>query len=857
MRLYRLLLRLYPTSFRAEYGEQMCEAFAARRHMEPPLALWMSAIADVVANALRVQGEVLRQDVRWSVRGLRKAPGFAFTAVIVCALGLGATTGAFALLDHVLLRPLPFPRAGELVALYQTEFDRGNARTQLTPPNYEDWKAMNRTFASMGTYVPASVSVNFSGQGEPVRLDAIMADPELFETLQVRPVVGRVFTVDEERSGSVVLLSDTLASSLFGGAAAALGRTVRLNLQSYVVVGVMPQGFAFPYRDTELWMPLRRNIGAGAWADRRNHILNVIGRLRPGVSTAQARADLEVIGEQLARAYPAENARIGPELLALRDVMSPQSRMLVIGVFGAAFCLMLIACTNLANLLFARAVARRPELAVRLAIGAGSDRLVRQLLTESLILAMIGGALGLVLAVLARPMVPLLVPTALPIAALPELDWRVFGFAATLALTTSVLFGVGPAWRSTRNADFVSLRSRSAASGRDRLRAALVLAEVAATVVLLVATGLLLKAMWRVQAVDPGFDAAGVLTMRTWLPSTTPPVARREFYARVLSEARALPGVTSAGYISFLPMTFQAGNLPIVVPGATAMEETRAHTRFVTPDYFRTMGIPVLLGRDVTEADHAEAPPVTIISESLAQRLWPDLDPLGRELTLARIANWTVVGVVGDVAVRGLEQSSLPQIYFPADQLPVKAMGAFYAPNDFVARTAGDPLALTHPLREIVRRANPEQAISDVRLLEDLVGRQTASRRAQLAVLATFAGIAFVLAAIGIYGLLSFAVSMRTREVGVRLALGAERRDVLAMFVRQGLMLGVAGIVIGLSLAYGAARAMTALLFGVQPGDAAIYATAGLLAILMTLAGSLRPALCAARLDPAITIRRD
>ena len=851
MRLYKLLLRLFPASFRAEYGDEMCRVFARTLRDRGPGA-WLPAVADVAANSVRIHADLLRQDLRWTFRGLQRSPGFAVTAVAVAALGMGATTAGFALLNHVLIRPLPFPRAGELVTLFQTEFERGTARTQVTPPNYEDWKAANRTFVSMGSYVPAQISINLSGHGEPSRLYAIMAEPGLFETLQVRPAVGRVYSGEEERDGTVVLLSHRIASMLFGDAATAIGRAVRLNLQSFDVIGVMPADFMFPNRDTDVWMPLRRNIGSVAWADRRNHILNVVGRLAPEVSKEQAVADLQLITDRLAKAYPAENADVGAEVIGLRDVMSAQSRMLVMAVFAAAFCLTLIACTNLANLMYARAAARRQELAVRLAIGAGGDRLVRQLFTECLVLATMGGTLGLGLAAASRPLMLLMVPASLPTGALPALDWRVFAFAAVLALGTSVVFGVGPALRSTRTSSFQALRSRVIPGGRDRLRLNLVVAEVAATTVLLVATGLLLKAMWRVQNVDPGFDPKGVLTMRTMLPTTTPAAVRREFYARVLTESRALPGVTSAGYVSFLPMTFPAGNLVVTVPGLTAREEVRAHTRFVTPDYFKTMSIPLLRGRDVNERDVAGARPVAVISQSLAERLWPLQDPLGREFTLVRVS-WTVVGVVGDVAVRGLEEPSLPQVYFPSDQL--LPIGGIYAPNDFVLRAAGDPTTLAPALRDIVRRASPEQAVADVRLVDEIVAAQTSSRRAQLGVLSTFAAIAFVLAAIGIYGLLSFAVAMRTPEIGVRLALGAGRRDVVNMFVGQGLLLGAAGIAIGVPLAYAASQAMTALLFGVRPHDPWTYAGATVLAAAMIVAGSLRPAFRAASLDPAITIR--
>jgi predicted permease len=447
-----------------------------------------------------------------------------------------------------------------------------------------------------------------------------------------------------------------------------------------------------------------------------------------------------------------------------------------------------------------------------------------------------------------------LVPTGVPIDGTPQIDWRVVVFAVTLTLVTTVAFGAGPALRSSRSADVSALRSRGNASGRaDRLRAALVVAEVVGTVVLLVSAGLLLKAIWRVQAVDAGFRAAGVLTLKTVLPMSTPAASRREFYSQVISASRQMPGVTSAAYISFVPMTFGSGNFPVTAGSPdTAID---AHTRFITPDYFRTMGIPLLRGRDVNERDDQEPSlRVAVVGRSLAERLWPGQDAIGRQMTFGGLS-WDVVGVVGDVAVRGLEQPSIPQAYFPAGRVPPGL--EFYAPKDLVIHTTGDTTALVPGLRRIVQAIDPEQAISDVQTLEAVVAGQTVSRRVQLGVLATFAFTALLLAAVGIYGLLSFTVSMRTREVGVRMALGASRGEVLAMFLRKGATLGVAGVMIAVPVAYVAGRGMSALLFGVAPGDPAIYASASALAVLMALAGSVRPAMHAAGVDPVVTIQSE
>ena len=803
--------------------------------------------------------ETLLQDLRYGVRLLRRSPGFAFTAVAVMALGVGASAAAFTLLDHVLLRPLPFASPERIVMLYETQLANGVARTQTSPPNFLDWRAMSQSFEVMGGYISIRFPMNLSGHGEPVRIDTAVVESDVFRTLGVQPAAGRMLSDDDDRVGApdVVVLSHALASALFGGVQAAVGQTISLDDQTHSIVGVMPAGFAFPTPDAQLWRSLR--FTPPMLSLRNNHLLYAIARLRPGVSIEQARADMDVIAARLQRAYPKENARSGIGVADLRDTISPVSRTLVIGVFGAALCLMLIACTNLANLLFARAIARRHEMAVRAAIGAGRGRLLRQLLTESVILAGLGGAAGLLVALVGTPLLARLVPAGLPIGSSPVVDWRVFGFAAALTVATSVIFGVAPALDSSRRAEVDALRSRTAIGrSTERLRAALVVAEVVGAVMLIVGAGLLVKALWRVQAKDPGFRSAGVLTLRTALPVPryASAAARRDFYQRILANTRELSGVESAAYTSYHPMEMASGRLPITVPGIADDPVTapEAVIHFVTPGFFATLGIPLRAGRDIDERDTGDTAAVAVISESLARRLWPDQDAVGRQLkALGR--DRTVIAVAADTSVRALEGVSDAQIYFPAEQLG--GTSSYYAPKDLLVRTSGDPLALAPAVRKIVRDVDPAQAVSDVRPLSDILALQTAPRRDQLVVLGSFTAVAFLLAAIGIHGLLSFTVSARTQEVGVRVALGAERSTILQMFLRQGLVLGLAGVALAIPLAYAAARAMRALLSGVEPGDPLIYSVAIVLALLMTLAGSLRPALHAATIDPATTIRTE
>jgi putative ABC transport system permease protein len=569
-----------------------------------------------------------------------------------------------------------------------------------------------------------------------------------------------------------------------------------------------------------------------------------------------------VVAGLLETQYP-ENKQTTASVYLLRDDMPQQSRLLLLALSGAAICVLLIACANLANLLLARGLARQRELAVRAAMGAGRERLVRQLVTESLVLALAGGALGVLVAAAAVPLLARLVPASLPIAQSPSIDLRVLIFAGLVSGLTGIGFGVLPALRACRHSDFSALREGTRAGGghKERLRSLLVVAEVTASVVLLVAAGLLVRALWRIEATDPGFRTGGVLTLRTALPlpKYNETARRAGFYTQVLSGVRALPGVSSAAYISFLPMVMRGGIWPVIVDGKSVeTQRSGAHTaslRYVTPGFFATMGIPLHRGRDVGESDSMDAPFAAVVSESFVRRYWPDQDPLGRHFTMA-FHDRMVVGVVGDIRVRGLERNSEPQVYLPYRQVPDGWL-AFYPPKDLVIRSATGPGTLLPAVRRIIRGADAEQPVSDVRTMADIVEEQTASRSAQVRVLGAFAAIAFLLAGVGIHGLLSFAVSRRTQEIGVRIALGAQPGEIVKMIVRQGAVLAGAGIVPGVVLAYAAGRAMEGLLAGVQPGDALTFASAIGLCVLMTVLGSLVPALRAVRIDPITAIRSE
>ena len=864
MRVYDLLLRLYPASFRAEYGEEMRAIWARRRRdASGPLAaavLWIATACEVLINAAAVHWDILRQDLRYTARTLARSPGFALTAMLVLALGVGANTAAFSVTDFVLIRPLPFPEPERLVRLWEKV--PGYSQMELSPANYVDWKHMSKSFDAMGAYWESSV--NLVGQGDPERLEGATVTADLLPLLGVQPAMGRLFTAAEDREGApgTLLLSYQLWQAVFGGDAGVIGRRVNLDNEPFVVIGVMPRDFHFPSRDAELWMPTRFHEHDDDFRDRNNNYLNVVARLKPGVSLDRARAEMGVVAGLLETQYP-ENKQTTASVYLLRDDMPQQSRLLLLALSGAAICVLLIACANLANLLLARGLARQRELAVRAAMGAGRERLVRQLVTESLVLALAGGALGVLVAAAAVPLLARLVPASLPIAQSPSIDLRVLIFAGLVSGLTGIGFGVLPALRACRHSDFSALREGTRAGGghKERLRSLLVVAEVTASVVLLVAAGLLVRALWRIEATDPGFRTGGVLTLRTALPlpKYNETARRAGFYTQVLSGVRALPGVSSAAYISFLPMVMRGGIWPVIVDGKSVeTQRSGAHTaslRYVTPGFFATMGIPLHRGRDVGESDSMDAPFAAVVSESFVRRYWPDQDPLGRHFTMA-FHDRMVAGVVGDIRVRGLERNSEPQVYLPYRQVPDGWL-AFYPPKDLVIRSATGPGTLLPAVRRIIRGADAEQPVSDVRTMADIVEEQTASRSAQVRVLGAFAAIAFLLAGVGIHGLLSFAVSRRTQEIGVRIALGAQPGEIVKMIVRQGAVLAGAGIVPGVVLAYAAGRAMEGLLAGVQPGDALTFASAIGLCVLMTVLGSLVPALRAVRIDPITAIRSE
>ncbi len=861
--MYRALLHLYPASWRAEYGDEMHAVFRQRRRSASNIfaltLLWLEVLADVLCNAAAAHFDLLFQDLRYALRTFRRSPGFALTAIAIAAIGIGATTAAFTMVDYSLIRPLPFAHQERMVRLYADHSPLGGRFWDLSPGIYREWKRNSTSFETMGAY--AGLSVNLTGQGDPQTLDGARVTSEILPMLGVQPVIGRLFSPqdDADSAPDTVLLSYGLWQGSFGGDPGILGRTIDLYDKPYTVIGVMPKTFLFPNRDARLWVPM--GWAPSDFENLEDTYIYAIGLLRPGVSVERAASEMRAVAGHMAQQHPRELKTTSATTVLLRDDIAEQPRLMLKVLLGAAICVLLIACTNLANLLLARAMVRRRELAVRTALGAGRERLIRQMLTESLLLAGAGGLIGVGIAKAALPLLARLVPVILPLAEVPPIDGRVLLFAALLTFLTGIGFGVIPALRICRGGHALELHEggRSGIGGRrERLRSTLVVAEVAMSIVLLVGFGLLARALWRIQSVDPGFHADHVLTLRTALPVPRyeKTETREPFYRRVLEEARRLPGVSGAAYTSFLPMTNVGGIWLVAVEGhpEEVSQQRSASLRFITPDYFTTLGIPLLAGRDVAERDTNTAPYVAIVSQSFARRYWKDESPLGHRINIGN-NDRIVIGVVGDVRFRGVERPSEPQVYCSWKQ--PNGVSPWYAPKDLAIRADGDPLRLAPALRQIVHAADASEPVIDVRPLDALVEAGTASRRVQLWVLGAFGAIAFLLAAVGIHGLLSFAVTSRTQEIGVRIALGARRGDILAMTLWDGMRLAGIGVVAGAALAYAAGRLLESLLAGVKPGDLGTFGAAAVLALLMTIAGSALPALRALRIDPTAAIRND
>jgi len=810
----------------------------------------------------------LPRDFRYAARSLARTPGFTVVAVAVLALGIGATSAILSLVSAVWLKPLPFAYEDRLVSLWVDLSSLGGpARLEATPAAFDGWRQRAQSFEEIAPVVPSSM--NLTGGGEPERLSVVRSTSNLFATIGLAPILGRTFAPDDG-AGEAVVISERFWLRRLGGDPGIVGRTITLDGAPHVVVGIVPPDFRFPYGEKDVF--IATDFSPELLAEQGAFIWSVVAKLRAGVSIEAAQAEMN----NVTAALRGENLSGQPVVIVpLRDTLvrgNPNVRGIgptLIGLLGAVGLVLLIACANVANLMLARAAIRHKELAIRKALGAARGRVLRQLLTESALLAGLGVIGGLGLAAACFGYLTRMLPATLPASATLALDWRVLALTIGAALATVLLFGVGPAFVAARR-DFGAAFGRAVGAHgarARRLRSALVVAEVALTVVLLAGAGLLLRSYAAVLAVDPGFDAEGVLLVDTPLsPSRYPNAVDRDaFYQRVLERVRALPGVESAGYTNFAPLVIKGGRSVTFIEGRPRptqeeMFRTVAQNRGVSPGYFETLRVPLVSGRLIDARDTRDAPLVAVVNEAMVRVHWPDEDPLGKQFRfglgdMERL--FTVAGVVGNMRQDGLDAAPFPEVYAPLDQLGPSGQFSLMWPNELVVRTSGDPVALGPAVRRAVWDIDADQPVASVRPLGEVLDGELAGRNTQLTLLSAFAVLAVVLAAVGLYGMLSYTVSQSTNEIGLRIALGAEQMTVVGTVVRSALGTAALGIGLGLLAAYGLTRTIASFLYDVSPTDpTTAVAVAGVL-LLVTALAAFVPARRAASINPVVALRAD
>lgn len=802
------------------------------------------------------------RDVRFAVRTLRKSPTFVLVAVLCLALGIGANAAIFSVVDAVLLRPLPYAEPSQLVRLYETMPARGPWNGSVSWANYVEWVEQARSFSALAAYTDQSK--NLSGtEGGAERLQAIASTANLFEVLGVQPRLGRGFQPGEDAAGAaqVVVLREGLWQRRFGANPAILGQTLTLDGQPYTVIGVMPETVRFPAgSQTDIFIPLVRPDDFAT--HRGHHFLSVVGRLGSGVALEAANSELRQVARRIEEAWPREQTGRSTSAVPLTETVVGQVRPALLMLLGAVGLVLLIACANVANLLLARAASRQQEVAIRLALGASRARIVRQMLVEGLLLSLGGAMLGLLLAVWGLSALETLVQNALPLTGGIPLHGRIFGFLLLVASASAVIFGLVPALQATRG----DLRSNltgtgtkaTGSSSHHRFRSGLVVAEIALSLILLVGAGLLMRDFVKLLRTEPGLDATNVLTVH--LPVPAGKYAGDQLGPRllepVLERARSLPGVKSAGIINLLPIQEAYTNGSYTVEGEPPPapgQEPMAEWRFTSPTLFQSLGIPLLAGRDFTDDDgHHEARPI-IINEALARLHFQGQSPLGRHLNFDG-ETATIIGVVGDVRQAGLDKQPLPEIHIPYNH---RSYGQWISEVTLVLKTTVTPTSVVSALRDAVRSVDADQPLYHVLTMEEIIAGSVAERRLNLMLLGTFALIALVLATAGLYGVISYLVAQRTREIGIRVALGARTRDVVWLVMRQGGRLTVVGIAVGIAGALGLSRVMESLLYGVSARDpVTLVALAAFLGCIALVATWL-PARRAARVDPVIAIKSE
>jgi putative ABC transport system permease protein len=808
------------------------------------------------------------QDLRYAVRQLRKSPGFTAVAVITLALGIGANTAIFSVVNGALLHPLAFREPNRLVRVWHVPPAKnfpGMTTFSASAANYLDWQSQNQVFENMAIY--SYHSFTLTGGAKPEQVDAIAASSSFFETLGVQPMLGRVFSTQEDRPGrsNVVVLSYRFWQEHFGSNADIVGHNINIDGQSFLVAGVMPPSFRFP-DSAQVWTPM-------AWTDkeravRGEHHYVVVARLKRGVALKQAQAEMNTISSRLEQLYPDDNKGWGAVVVSLHDDLVSDVRPALLVLLGAVAFVLLIACVNVANLALAKTLSRRKEIAIRTALGASSARVLRQILSETVLLALAGGAIGLIYARFGVRLIMAFLADRLSHSVEVGLDLRVLGFTAIISILTGVIAGVLPALRLTKadvnQALKQGLGRTDSDSGGHRTRSVLVVAEVALSLVLLIGAGLMIRSFQQLHGVKPGFESHGVLTMTAAVSRAKFPLPTQQinFFEQVLQRVRTLPGVESAGVIDDIPLNQNGSHQPIAIEGRPVVamsEQPEVDVRLISPGYMGAMRIPIVRGRDFGDTDVAGRPGAILISASMAEHFWPGEEPIGKRLTLTFFPDAVreVVGVVGDVKLDGLDQDRPSTIlYMPLGQASAPSTGGWNSfPMTLVVRSATNPTGIVSAVTNAVHQVDREIPVRDILTMDDLVTNSISQQRFNMLLLGAFAGLALLLAAIGIYSVLSYSVKRRVQEIGIRLALGARIGDVLRMVIVEGMKPTLLGVVLGTVGALAMGHVLASLIYGVKPTDPLTFLVVAVLLAAIALFATIIPAYRAAKVDPLVALR--
>jgi putative ABC transport system permease protein len=800
------------------------------------------------------------------LRGLWKNRGFTVVAVLSLALGIGANTAIFSLVNAVLIKALPFADPDRLVMVWEDASFAGFPRNTPAPANYADWKAQNQVFEEI-----AAVdwrNFNLIGDGDPEKIVAFGVTANFFPMLGIKPQLGRTFLTEEDKpgAGKVAVISYKLWQNRFGGERSIVGKDMLLDGEKYRVIGVMPAGFQFLQSYINLWVPI--GFTQEELASRGSHYLTVIARMKPGVTFEQANTDIRTIQQRIALNHPAGAGRIGAYILPLREQLAGEAKRPLVILLVAVGFVLLIACANIANLLLARAANRHKEIAIRTALGASRLRILRQLLTESLLLSVLGAAIGLLFASWSFSFLGQLIPESMSLSTSLTIDLRVLGYTLLISLLTAVIFGLAPSLQASKidlNEALKQAGGRTGLSaGSNKFRNGMVIVEVALALVLLISAGLLIQTFFKLINQYAGLRPENVLTLRTGLPLNKydSHSKRVAFYDRVLERVRALPGVISAGYTTTVPLEWKGGTSGFMVEGRSIKDMVDqglsfdANHRQVSTDYLKSIGILLREGRYFSDNDNERSMPVVIVNETMARQYWPGEEALGKRFKIGDPDSknpWmTVVGIVTDVRQMGIDEPVKAEMYIPHKQIKSHA---FFAPRDLVIRTSVEPMSLAAAVRREVNTVDPDQPVSNIRTMDEILGEQTSSRRLGMTILSVFAGLALLLASLGIYGVLSYFVVQHTSEIGVRAALGAQKRDILGLVMKKGMKLALFGVATGLAASAGLTRLMASLLYGVSATDPFTFVVIALLLLTVALLACYIPARRASKLDPIVALK--